>query len=45
MASLASWNPVQESSSKFVAWKPPKTCSSLGVDWEDWLSESTIDLK
>ena len=44
MSSLADWDPTQADSGKFVAWDPPPSCEELGVDWEEWLTKSTIDL-
>ena len=42
MTSLAAYDPIQKNSSTFVHWTPPPACTKLGVDWKDWLNESTI---
>ena len=42
MSSLAEYDPLQKEAEQFVHWRPPETCTKLGIDWEGWLNESSI---
>ena len=42
MSALETYEP--ETPSKFIGWEPPTSCTKLGIDWTDWLNQSTISI-